>query len=539
MRVVESEAGPVGADACTVESETEPVGADACTGTATLELSLISVKQPFELHLLFDTSEATGLVLLYCATFGQQFKGFPINTFLYEDNINCMGKAVSRSTEYSHWENACVVAARNAQPPTSTASDQERKTLQEKIALIQSDDEVDVAVNSAATNDAFDDSEVLCERSIEVSIATMRKSDRSKVDEVYVCGFVPSYLLPNKCPVSLDPFLEPLVTEVLDLFINGIEVDYAAEVAGIPSGKALIRCMLLLWTGDYPAQSEVGIQGPTSTHYYYVDYRYLDMDLISKQVIEERLEAVPWTSELRNGRIPTNITKRLGFWKAEEFQKFCYPASEYILGGILPDHEYHVWVLIVRITEMVYNLHAKSLSQAEYVAQQFPEAPDVLVGGQHYVLLSAWEREVYSHAADSSGDPMYHSYSDNPYVEPTSTVKVLRSTAILRKVMLYPDPDMLYNPSKYIVIDYLRPIIPLDKNDVIVPHYPEEGDMISVKGIGSDVYLAHIQSVDRIQKTCQVYFYERDTANISERKYKRMIQNKYGLFLDMQSNVNT
>ena len=130
--------------------------------------------------------------------------------------------------------------------------------------------------------------------------------------------------------------------------------------------------------------------------------------------------------------------------------------------------------------------------------------------------------EVYSHAADSSGDPMYHSYSDNPYVEPTSTVKVLRSTAILRKVMLYPDPDMLYNPSKYIVIDYLRPIIPLDKNDVIVPHYPEEGDMISVKGIGSDVYLAHIQSVDRIQKTCQVYFYERDTANISERKYKRV-----------------
>ena len=58
---------------------------------------------------------------------------------------------------------ACMVTARNAQPPTSTASDQERKTLQEKIALIQSDDEVDVAVNSAATNDAFDDSEVLRE----------------------------------------------------------------------------------------------------------------------------------------------------------------------------------------------------------------------------------------------------------------------------------------------------------------------------------------------------------------------------------------
>eukprot|EP00731_Ephydatia_muelleri_P026694 Em0018g794a len=314
------------------------------------------------------------------------------------------------------------------------------KLFKKKIALIQSDDEVDVAVNSAATNDAFDDSEVLresaasndtytfddsevlresaarndtfddsevlCKRFIEVSIATMRKSDRSKVDEVYVCGFVPSYLLPNKCPVSLDPFLEPLVTEVLDLLL-----------------MALRLIMLLRWQG-FPLEKHL-----SGVCFYYGQeiiqhsLKYLDMDLISKQVIEERLEAVPWTSG-----------------------------------------------------------------------------------------------EVYSHAADSSGDPMYHSYSDNPYVEPTSTVKVLRSTAILRKVMLYPDPDMLYNPSKYIVIDYLRPIIPLDKN---VPHYPEEGDMISVKGIGSDVYLAHIQSADRIQKTCQVYFYERDTANISERKYKR------------------
>ena len=60
-------------------------------------------------------------------------------------------------------------------------------------------------------------------------------------------------------------------------------------------------------------------------------------------------------AELRNCRIPTSITKRIGFWKAEEFRKFCYPASGYILGGILPDHEYHVWVHIVRIPEMVFN----------------------------------------------------------------------------------------------------------------------------------------------------------------------------------------
>ena len=58
--------------------------------------------------------------------------------------------------------------------------------------------------------------------------------------------------------------------------------------------------------------------------------------------------------ELKSGRIPDGVTKRLGFWKAEEYQKFTYPASEYVLGGLIPDEEYQVWITIVRITEMVY-----------------------------------------------------------------------------------------------------------------------------------------------------------------------------------------
>ena len=54
-----------------------------------------------------------------------------------------------------------------------------------------------------------------------MSIATMKKSDRCSTEEVYVSGFVPSYLLPNKCPISLDPFLGILVKELEDLFVNG------------------------------------------------------------------------------------------------------------------------------------------------------------------------------------------------------------------------------------------------------------------------------------------------------------------------------
>lgn len=41
---------------------------------------------------------------------------------------------------------------------------------------------------------------------IEVPIVTMSRRDHSKTDEVYVCGFVTCYQLPNKKPNSLDLF---------------------------------------------------------------------------------------------------------------------------------------------------------------------------------------------------------------------------------------------------------------------------------------------------------------------------------------------
>ena len=59
-------------------------------------------------------------------------------------------------------------------------------------------------------------------------------------------------------------------------------------------------------------------------------------------------------AELKDGRVPLGVTKRIGYWKAEEFQKFSYPASEYVLGGLLPNCYYHAWIGIVRITEIVY-----------------------------------------------------------------------------------------------------------------------------------------------------------------------------------------
>lgn len=55
---------------------------------------------------------------------------------------------------------------------------------------------------------------------IEVSIATMCKGERCPTDEVYVVGFVPSYLLLRKRSISLDPFLNPVIGEFEEGFIH-------------------------------------------------------------------------------------------------------------------------------------------------------------------------------------------------------------------------------------------------------------------------------------------------------------------------------
>lgn len=56
---------------------------------------------------------------------------------------------------------------------------------------------------------------------IEVSIATMNKEHRLCTEEVYTVGFVPSYDLPDGRPNSLDPFLEPLMEDLEEGFIEG------------------------------------------------------------------------------------------------------------------------------------------------------------------------------------------------------------------------------------------------------------------------------------------------------------------------------
>ena len=95
---------------------------------------------------------------------------------------------------------------------------------------------------------------------IEVSVLNLSKKDRCCTDEVYVVDFVPCYKGPNKRTCALDPFLEPLVRDLEDSFMQGTKVKYATDVIGGCSSavETVVHCLLLLWTGNYPAQCEVG-----------------------------------------------------------------------------------------------------------------------------------------------------------------------------------------------------------------------------------------------------------------------------------------
>ena len=95
-------------------------------------------------------------------------------------------------------------------------------------------------------------------------------------------------------------------------------------------------------------------------------------------------------------------------------------------------------------------------------------------------------------------DSRIHASSENPFVEPNSSMIFSPCKSIVRKFMLFPDPDHLHDPYVYVVIDHQRPFIPLNKEAVIVLHFPEAGGMVYVRGtIENEVYFAHIQSVNK------------------------------------------
>ena len=97
---------------------------------------------------------------------------------------------------------------------------------------------------------------------IHISSACITKEERSHGKYLRVFSFVPSVLLPEGVPHKFDAFLKPLLNEVKELYINGINVTIEDEIAletgiSIEPGGYQVRALLLLGTADIKGHQEM------------------------------------------------------------------------------------------------------------------------------------------------------------------------------------------------------------------------------------------------------------------------------------------
>lgn len=116
-----------------------------------------------------------------------------------------------------------------------------------------------------------------------------------------------------------------------------------------------------------------------------------------------------------------------------------------------------------------------------------------------------------------------HLPSGNSIVKQTNESVMCKGQDVMRKIMLYPSDDQ---PEcvEFIIVDYERPQLPIVPQDIIVPQYPELGDMVSVNGGDEDVWLAHVQMTNCSAQWCQVYFYmpDKDNTHLYKKERHRM-----------------
>ena len=96
---------------------------------------------------------------------------------------------------------------------------------------------------------------------ITIAHACMSKVNRAESKYARVYSFIPVWQLPKDAPHKLDAFLEPLITELEDLYIYGQEVFFKQEVTDLlaPKDTANLRAIPLLLTADMKAHAEVGL----------------------------------------------------------------------------------------------------------------------------------------------------------------------------------------------------------------------------------------------------------------------------------------
>jgi len=133
----------------------------------------------------------------------------------------------------------------------------------------------------------------------------------------------------------------------------------------------------------------------------------------------------------------------------------------------------------------------------------------VLTIQQFYAVFCGDECHIFFTGHAFVDDHRYHEHSGNAIVIATAETVHAYASQLLRKVMLYPNPtvDSMDSAESFVVIDYSRPNLPLCEEDIIVPIFPQVGDMLEIAGDNDEVWFAHVISVENTSKTFKARFY--------------------------------
>jgi len=252
--------------------------------------------------------------------------------------------------------------------------------------------------------------------SIELSICNMTKSDRNHVKEVYVSTFIPVKALPKDRSCKLDPFLSPLIEELKKLYINGVEIDYPYSTEGVSNGKSVVRAMLILWTGDLPAQCEVGkfifagkhgcrrdeLKGciyPGSTRYYYVGNRHMMRFPFKNRDVESDFDLMKDIEKEERISVKHNKSKESGYTGVSILDQLRPLHSFNICFDLVFDVMHNISLNVVK--KQLDNLVSNQNLPGEVVDEKMskicwtPELKDGRIPEQFSTRRSFWKAEEF------------------------------------------------------------------------------------------------------------------------------------------------
>ncbi|KAL3682213.1 hypothetical protein R1sor_000235 [Riccia sorocarpa] len=133
----------------------------------------------------------------------------------------------------------------------------DRKTTKRCLLISAQGDPRNIAIMGYW--DGFQSSTTILRSTWAVGIKLLNAGSNSKIPPM------PVLFIPNSTDEStsqldiLDAALEPFIRECVDLFVNGIHVDYAYPTELVDASTSLsrsftLRCMLVMFSGDHPAQ---------------------------------------------------------------------------------------------------------------------------------------------------------------------------------------------------------------------------------------------------------------------------------------------